>query len=127
MVRPKEPNDFSSLFQYDKKTNTVFLNLSGLQFMSPESVNKFEAALQEKFTALGQRVHVLVNYKGVEIAPGVQAMYATAVQSLQTKHYLSVKRFAAMHAFRNESANADQLAEFNLPGKPIVDVEEKTI
>merc|ERR1712048_1428669 len=106
MLRPKQTNDFSSIFQYDKQNNTVFLNLSDLHFMSLETVDKFEAAMEEQFSGLGQRVHVVVNYKQVEIAPAVEAKYAMAVQRLQTKHYLSVKRFAATRAFGDVSASA---------------------
>jgi len=103
MLNPKSSDDFEGIFQYDKKQKGVFLNLSGLHFLSSTMVEKFEEVMEAKFSACkkeGERVHVVVNYKGVEIAPDVQVGYSLAVQRLQAKHYLSVRRFEAS-AFRD--------------------------
>lgn len=97
---------FASVFNFDKAANSVFLNLGGYHFMSEDAVDKFETFLDGKFSEIGQRVHVVVNYKGVEIAPGVQERYSMAIRRLQTKHYLSVKRFAAS-AFRDAPSSTD--------------------
>lgn len=105
-VPAKSDNSFASVFSLDKTANSVFLNLGGYHFMSEDAVDKFETFLDGKFSEIGQRVHVIVNYKGVEIAPGVQEKYSMAIRRLQTKHYLSVKRFAAT-AFRDPPSSTD--------------------
>jgi len=105
-VPAKAEDGFASVFNFDKTANSVFLNLGGYHFMAEETVDKFEMFLDGKFGEIGQRVHVVVNYKGVEIAPGVQERYSMAIRRLQTKHYLSVKRFAAT-AFREAPSSTD--------------------
>jgi len=102
--------DYTSVFQFDKAKNSVFLNLTGCHFMSAENVDKFEAALIEKFDGIGQKVHVVVNYKGVEIAPSVHEHYGEAISRLQNKYYLSVKRFAAS-AFRDVATDTGDVPE----------------
>lgn len=108
VMKAKSAEEFSiaSVFQYNSESNSVFLNLTGCNFVSPAAVDKFAKELDEKFSAIGRQVHVVVNYKGVEIAPAIQDKYTTAIRTLQSKYYLSVKRFSAT-AFRDADSFGD--------------------
>lgn len=109
VLKAKPGGNFEGIFQYDKVQNSVFLNLGGIHVMSQEDVQSFETALDKDFSALGNKAHVVVNYKGVEIAPTVLDKYHAAVSRLQEKYYLTVKRFAAT-AFRDApSASVDMV------------------
>jgi len=99
-VPPKTVDNFATIFQYNKDQNSVFLNLSGMQFLSQETLDKFEVTLDEKFAEIKQRVDVVVNYQGVEIGAAIKVKYAEAIGRLQSKYYLSIQRFSAT-AFRD--------------------------
>jgi len=98
------------VFAYDKANNQVFLNLAGINFLSPGVVDKFENAMDAEFTKIGQQAHVIVNYKGVEIGSAVAEQYSQAVGRLQAKHYLTVKRFVPT-AFRDADTGSGMLRE----------------
>jgi len=98
-VTPKTTDNLETIFSYDKAQG-VFLNLSGMQFLSQEVVDKFEATLDAKFAEINKRVNVVVNYQGVEIGASVKDKYAEAISRLESKYYLSVQRFSAT-AFRD--------------------------
>lgn len=109
-VAPKTVDNFATIFTYDKAKNSVFLNLSGMQFLSQETIDKFGATLDAKFGEINQRVHVVVNYQGVEIGANVREKYAEAISNLQSKYYLSVQRFSAT-AFRDVTKLPQAMAE----------------
>merc|ERR1711920_1065943 len=79
VMKAKHVTDFANVFSYDKSKNSVFMNLAGCHFLSPETVAKFEEVMDKQFDAIGQKAHVVVCYKGVEIAQSVEDKYAAAV------------------------------------------------
>jgi len=106
----KSAMDFSCVFAYDKANNQVFLNLAGINFLSSETISAFEKAMDAEFSAIGQKAHVVVNYKGVEIASTVAEQYSQTVGRLQSRYYLTVKRFAPT-AFRDADTGSGMLRE----------------
>lgn len=82
---------------YDSKTNTLLLHFLGLHIQKVEDVRVIyqavEKAVKEANNALDNKVHVIVNYKDVQINNDVVETYWAAVHELQSRFYLSVKRF----------------------------------
>jgi hypothetical protein len=84
--------------QYDKKTNTIFLQFRGIQVKTTQDVTAIQEGLEEAFENAAKvggegKVHVVVDYEDVLIADNVFNEYWEMVGELERKYYLSAKRF----------------------------------
>lgn len=95
MIAPKsaDADGFRSVFCYDKSNNCVYLDITNRTFHSTDTVEKFGTYLAKEFGDLGQKVHVVVNYKGSHIAPQVETEYHAMVERLESEFYLTARRF----------------------------------
>lgn len=96
--RGSQTLDTASRFKYDKPTNTVYVNLNGMQVTSKEQVMDFKTVFAGKFAEIGQKAHVVVNYSQWAVAPNMYGEWISMIGDLQQEWYLSVKRenFSAM-------------------------------
>ena len=84
------------LTTYDKKTNSLFLQFSGLQINRPEDVEAIREGVMSAILdseAPDSKVHVIADYKDVTIAKELEDAYWAMAKDLERKHYLSVRRF----------------------------------
>jgi succinate-acetate transporter protein len=87
------------LTTYDPKTNSMFLQFSGLQIYRTEDIAAIYAAVEESILQHTKnqpknKVHVVVDYKNVSIANELQEQYWNMTKKLERQYYLSVRRFA---------------------------------
>jgi len=128
MKAPKHNNDdemwdLTSRLIYDAQSNSLFINMSAMQFLSDAHVEKFKEGITAKFGQIGKKAHVVVNYKGVVIPGEVLPVYSAAIHELQRLHYLSVVRYsAASFGLSQEDQSlpwaAHTSAETTMPSRP---------
>lgn len=84
------------LTSYDKGTNSMFLQFSGLQIKLPEHVDAIREAVTTAIMdvkAPNNKVHVIVDYKNATIAKEIEDFYWSMAHEIEHKYYLSVRRF----------------------------------
>jgi uncharacterized protein len=87
------------LTSYDKKSNSMFLQFSGLHIYRKEDIvtirDGVKAAILDatKDTPGQHKVHVIVDYKNVSIANELDEEYWDMTRILERHYYLSVRRF----------------------------------
>ena len=73
--------------QYDRKTNTAFLQFRGIQIKTPKDVLSIKLGVEEAFKAANApgdgKIHVVVDYEDVLISDDVAASYWETVAELQ--------------------------------------------
>ncbi|KAL3923240.1 MAG: hypothetical protein SGARI_006261 [Bacillariaceae sp.] len=87
------------LTTYDAKTNSLFLQFSGLHIYRAEDIAIIFAAVEEAILQATKdqaqhKVHVVVDYKNFSIANELQQQYWNMTKKLERQYYLSVRRFA---------------------------------
>lgn len=87
--------DLPRRIHYDAVRDTLFLNFQHLQVRSAADIEAIRGAVDERCSAIGHRVDVVVNYDGFQIAPGLEDAYAAMARSMQQRHYGEVKRYAS--------------------------------
>jgi hypothetical protein len=83
-------------FTYDASTNTLSINLLGLQIKTMQDVQAIREAVEHAVIAAktpDNKVHVVVQYKGVLIADDVFDSYWQQAAELEQKYFLSARRF----------------------------------
>jgi succinate-acetate transporter protein len=97
---------------YDSKTNTMFIQLRGIQINKLADVENMKHGLEAVFQATGQaKVHVVVDYEDVVISDDVFQAYWEMVKDLEREYYLSAKRFhISSFGTRHAGANANNMA-----------------
>lgn len=87
------------LTTYDKPTNSLFLQFSGLYIYRREDIDAIRDGVEECIlnattdSKSQHKVHVIVNYKNVFIAKHLEDEYWQMTGYLESKYYLSVRRF----------------------------------
>jgi GPR1/FUN34/yaaH family len=73
--------------QYDRKTNTMFLQFRGIQIKTPKDVLNVKLGVEEAFKAAeapGEgKIHVVVDYEDVLISDDVASLYWDTVAKMQ--------------------------------------------
>lgn len=80
-------------FTYDPSRETMFMNFEGLKVRTPHDLDEIYKLADERLTAIGRRVSVVVNYDGLELSDDLMDAYTAAVKSLTEKHYRNVSRY----------------------------------
>ena len=82
-------------FEYDERSNVLFVNFEGLSVDTLQDIDEIEAAVAERVGAAGRRVDVVVNYDHFSIRPELMEAYTAMVQRLSERYYSKVTRYAA--------------------------------
>ncbi|KAG7351725.1 acetate transporter [Nitzschia inconspicua] len=91
--------EIQKLTSYDKKSNSMFLQFSGLQVYRKEHIAAIREGVKTaildatKDSGGEQKVHVIVDYKNVSIAKDLEEDYWEMTRFLERHYYLSVRRF----------------------------------
>jgi propionate CoA-transferase len=91
---------------YDRATNTVYMNYSGMRIRTSAQIREIVAAVEALLAPLGGRVHAVVNYERFGCDDEVFAEYADAVRYVEKRFYLDVKRFTSGAFLRLQLASA---------------------
>jgi propionate CoA-transferase len=87
---------------YDAETNTVFINLSGVELNTEQQFEKHAAYMNEFFAGLGKKVNIISNYDGRTIAPKLQARHLDFITELERKYYLTAARYTTSAFLRQK-------------------------
>ena len=87
--------DLPRRIHYDAAQRTLFLNFQHLQVKREADIDAIRAAVSAQCTAVGQRVDVVVNYDGLQIAPGLEDAYAAMARKMEQHFYRQVTRYAS--------------------------------
>ena len=80
-------------FTYDPSRETMFMNFEGLKVRTQQDMDEIYKFADERLTAIGKKVSVVVNYDGLELSEDLMDAYTAAVKSLSEKHYRNVSRY----------------------------------
>ena len=123
--------DMSSRLFYEKKTNILFANLSGISIETDESLDAFSVPFEAYLNQIGQSVNLISNHDGMNIAPRMAGKWADLLTMLEDKYYLTACRYTtsaflrqklgqdlkqrsiAPHIFETEKEAADYLLNSN--------------
>lgn len=87
-------------FSYDAETNRFYLNLEGMWVTSADEIEAVRAEIDARLAAIGDRVHVIVNYDNFYLAPGLMDEYTAALRGLAERYYASVTRYTTSSFLR---------------------------
>lgn len=87
-------------FSYDAERNRFYLNLQGMWVTSAEEIEAVRAEIAARLAAIGDRVHVIVNYDNFYLAPDLMDEYTAALRGLAERYYASVTRYTTSSFLR---------------------------
>ena len=87
---------------YDEKTNTVYMNYSGLRVRNLADLEAIGGAVDTLLGALGRRVHSVVNYERFTCDDDVFDEYVDLIKRVEQAYYLSVKRYTSSAFLRHQ-------------------------
>lgn len=86
---------------YDKATNTVFVNLSGMSIDKREHLDDLKS-LESFLAQIGQRVNLITNYDGFTVHPKLYADFADFLAYLEKTYYLTATRYSTSAFLREK-------------------------
>ncbi len=89
-----------SRFNYDKESNTLFLNFEGLHVRSRDQIEKIRGIVTGIAGNAPQRVFTVVNYDNFEIEPELAEAYFDMVRDVVSKYYAHVTRYTTSSFMR---------------------------
>lgn len=89
-----------SRFNYDKESNTLFLNFEGLHVRSRDQIEKIRGIVTGIAGSAPQRVFTVVNYDNFEIEPELAEAYFDMVRDVVSKYYAHVTRYTTSSFMR---------------------------
>ena len=98
-------------FHYNPAENVAYVNFEGMTLRSGREVEALAGFLDERFTAVGHRVHVIVNYDDLVLAPAAAEAFADMVVRNSRRYALSSGRHSRARSLRSSG-------QFQLPGRP---------
>lgn len=87
---------------YDADSNTVFINLSGVELNTQTQFEQHVAAMNRFFEQLGKKVNIVSNYDGRTIAPKLQGKHLDFITELENKYYLTAARYTTSAFLRQK-------------------------
>lgn len=87
---------------YDKESNILFANLSGLKVCDNEDLEVLEEQLLVFFNNIGQKVNIVSNYDGIDISAKMQGKFINLIQRLDEEFYLTASRYSTSAFLRQK-------------------------
>jgi len=103
-LRRSSPIALGDRVRYDPRENIVYVNFEGLTLDSDADVARLGNFLDNRFSALGQRVHVIVNYDNFALAPAATEAFSAMVAHNQERYFVSSTRHSTNAFFRRQLA-----------------------
>ena len=82
--------------------NVLYVNLEGLHLDTAEQARELATYLDRRLTALGHRVHAIVNYDNLELGPTAEDTFFTMIRDSTEKHFLSATHYSTNAFFRHQ-------------------------
>jgi propionate CoA-transferase len=78
---------------YDPDRNTLFANFEGFRVRGIEDVELVRREFERTCREIGRKVHLIVNYDGFEVDPGVSDAYFSTIAYLEGRYYETASRY----------------------------------
>eukprot|EP00754_Rhynchopus_humris_P048201 Rhum_TRINITY_DN7620_c0_g10::Rhum_TRINITY_DN7620_c0_g10_i1::g.24011::m.24011/K01026/pct; propionate CoA-transferase len=79
---------------YIAKTNTLLIDFSDMCVNTEDELHEVNATLRKKFSEIGHKCHVVVNYDRFDCSESVLPTWQKMAKALESEAYLSLKRCA---------------------------------
>jgi propionate CoA-transferase len=86
------PTPIEDRFHHDPAENVVYVNYEGMTLRTDEDVEALAAFLDGRFADVGHRVHLIVNYDDLALAPAAAEAFAAMVVRNSERYALSTSR-----------------------------------
>jgi propionate CoA-transferase len=103
-LRCASPIALEDRVRYDPHENVAYVNFEGLTLDTDADVAQLANFLDDRFAALGQRVHVIVNYDNFALAPAASDAFSAMVAWNQERYFASSTRHSTNAFFRRQLA-----------------------
>jgi propionate CoA-transferase len=103
-LRRSSPMALGDRLRYDPRENIAYVNFEGLTLDSDADVDRLATFFDDRFGALGQRVHVIVNYDNFALAPAATDAFSAMVAHNQECYFISATRHSTNAFFRRQLA-----------------------
>lgn len=95
-------------FSYDQARNMFFLNMEGMTLVTRDDVEEIRAEVSRRCSAIGGKVHMIVNHDYFFVAPAAAQDYDLAVRWLSQHYYASATRYTSSSFRRLERGGPSQ-------------------
>jgi propionate CoA-transferase len=103
-LRRASPIALEDRVRYDPAENVAYVNFEGLTLDTDAEVAQLADFLDERFAALGQLVHVIVNYDNFALGPGATETFSAMVARNNERYFASSTRHSTNAFFRRQLA-----------------------
>jgi propionate CoA-transferase len=93
-------------FSYDEADNLFFMNLEGLEVNTLHELEGVRSEIERHLAPLGHKVHVIVNYDNLRLAPDLFDAYTEAASKLSESYYADVSRYTTSSFLRLKLGDA---------------------
>jgi propionate CoA-transferase len=94
--------DLDDRLVHHPEDNVLYVNLEGLHLDTAEQVRELATYLDRRLTTLGHRVHAIVNYDNLELAPAAEDTFFLMIRDSTHKHFLSATHYSTNAFFRHQ-------------------------
>src|SRR5262249_38840406 len=87
-------------FSYDAKLRMLFIDLRQLTIVCDREIERIRSEVERRVAPLGHRVHGIVNYRALRIAPAARDSYRRMLKALEEKYFFEITRYGMSDALR---------------------------
>jgi len=94
--------DLADRLVHHAEDNVLYVNLEGLHLDTAERARQLATHLDGRLAALGQRVHVVVNYDNLELGPAAEDIFFAMIRNSTEEYFLSATHYSTNAFFRHQ-------------------------
>lgn len=102
-LRKEEKVSLEDRLLYEAETNTLNLNLEGLSIYTEAELDTIEQFFEQRLSAFGKKVNVIVNYDNFFVSKAVEGRYFAMVKRHNEQYFLSSTRYSTDPFFRRHA------------------------
>ncbi|MDP9435739.1 MAG: acyl CoA:acetate/3-ketoacid CoA transferase [Actinomycetota bacterium] len=101
-LRDRPPVSMDERFVHDPDDDVAYVNFEGLRVVTEDDARTLAAFLDSRFSALGRRVDVVVNYDNFTLSDEAAEAFFDMVRRNTERYYLSSTRYSTNAFFRRQ-------------------------
>ncbi len=101
-LRDRPPMSMDERFVHDPDANVTYVNFEGLRILDLDDVRSLADFLDTRFTALGRRVNVVVNYDHFTLGDDAADAFFEMVRQNTERYFLSSTRYSTNAFYRRQ-------------------------
>jgi len=108
----RSPVSLEDRVVHDQAENVAFVNFEGLRILSLDDASALADFLDKRYTEIGQRFNLVVNYDNFSLGPDASEAFFSMVRRNEERYFLSSTRYSTNAFFRRQLGG--QFEEANL-------------